>query len=164
MPDVGLVPLASKQLAYLLVFVLNHATALSRVHSGGLVFHMLFRNRSIHTYTFFRSPHICDEAACAAGRPELVRMNRPTSNVSYVVTEASRFNLPDPLAGHLRFVVVDLLRLDGDTGRALADEVDSLAKQVEEVGRSCTAARVVAHTVAYHPGLEQHHRVNMEDR
>lgn len=78
--------------------------------------------------------------------------------------KASRLNLPDPHAGHLRFAVVDLLRLGDDTGRALADVVDSLAMPVGEVDRNYTAARVVARIAACHLGLDQRRKASKEDR
>lgn len=61
--------------------------------------------------------------------------------------------------------MVDLLRLDDDTGRASAVEADSRATDlVGVVDHSCMEVPGAARTVACRPGLDRHHRASMEDR
>lgn len=76
-------------------------------------------------------------------------------------------NRLDQIAEEQRFVVVDLLRRDDDTGQASAGGEGSPAMVLAEAGlgyRSCTAALGVAHTVACRLGRGLLRRESMGDR
>lgn len=104
-------------------------------------------NHSTHTCTFAQSLRFYDEVACA-----VEHLQQEQRSTLCQVAEEQRF-------------VVDLLRLDDDTGRTSGAAADSLAMDLVGVAdHNCMGAPGAAHIVACRLRLGLRRTASREDR